>query len=123
MYDRVYVGKNLRREITYILGRIGYDELTANAKMELPNVIERIIKDREEWFINFFNESQAITPQDARPRAHTKYREEVYVADNRYEGEEALQELRGPPEEGEHTKPSQADNEEDTERAHGEGQA
>lgn len=63
LYDRVYVGKENREEITYIIGRIGYDELTATAKMELPGVIERIVLNRESWFINFFNTAQAITPR------------------------------------------------------------
>ncbi len=62
-HDRVYVGKNKREEITYIIGRVGFDELTANAKMELPNVIEKIVLVRERWFVNFFNTAQAITPR------------------------------------------------------------
>ncbi|MFQ6068776.1 MAG: DUF655 domain-containing protein [Candidatus Bathyarchaeia archaeon] len=62
-HDRVYVGKEKREEITYIIGRVGFDELTANAKMELPNVIEKIVLRREIWFVNFFNTAQAITPR------------------------------------------------------------
>jgi putative nucleotide binding protein len=62
-HDRVYVGKEAREEITYIIGRIGYDELTAAAKMELPAVISRIVLNREKWFINFFNTARAITPR------------------------------------------------------------
>ncbi|UCH31441.1 MAG: DUF655 domain-containing protein [Candidatus Bathyarchaeota archaeon] len=62
-HDRVYVGKDKREEITYIIGRVSFDELTANAKMELPNVIEKIILARERWFINFFNTVQAVTPR------------------------------------------------------------
>jgi len=61
--DRVYVGKESRKEITYILGRIEYDELTANAKMELENAIEHIIRIREDWFVNFFNTARPITPR------------------------------------------------------------
>jgi len=61
--DRVYVGKDARKEITYIIGRIGYDELTSAAKMELPGVITKIVQNREKWFINFFNTAQAITPR------------------------------------------------------------
>jgi len=61
--DRVYVGKNSRRDITYIIGRISYDELTANAKMELENIIEKVVLNREKWFVNFFNKSQPITPR------------------------------------------------------------
>jgi len=62
-YDRVYVGKSKREEITYIIGRISYDELTTNAKMELTNVIERIAANQESRFITFFNTAQAITPR------------------------------------------------------------
>lgn len=62
-HDRVYVGKNNRKEISYIIGRIGYDELTANAKLELPAVIEKIVLSREKDFVSFFNSAQAITPR------------------------------------------------------------
>lgn len=61
--DRVYVGKEAREKITYIIGRIGYEELTSNAKMELPSVIEKIVLNRKGWFVNFFNTAQAITPR------------------------------------------------------------
>jgi len=62
-HDRVYVGKDKREEITYIIGRVGFDELTANAKMELPSVTEEIVLRRERWFVNFFNTAQAVTPR------------------------------------------------------------
>jgi putative nucleotide binding protein len=62
-HDRVYVGKEPREEITYIIGRIGYDELTAAARMELPAVISRVVLSRENWFVNFFNTARAITPR------------------------------------------------------------
>jgi len=63
VYDRVYVGKNKRDVITYISGRVSYDELTTNAKMELPNVIERIILSQEARFVSFFNTAQPTTPR------------------------------------------------------------
>jgi len=61
--DRVYIGKESRDEVTYIIGRIGYGELTGAAKSELPSVITRIVLNREDWFINFFNTARAITPR------------------------------------------------------------
>ena len=61
--ERIYVGKEARKEITYIIGRIGYDELTATAKIELPTVINKIVLSREKWFVNFFNTAQAVTPR------------------------------------------------------------
>lgn len=62
-YERVYVGKEGRDKVTYIVGRIGYNELTTTATMELPIVVEMIVNKREEWFVNFFNTAQAITPR------------------------------------------------------------
>lgn len=62
-HDRVYVGKDSREEITYIIGRVRYEELTAASKMELPSVISRIVLNREKWFVNFFNTARAVTPR------------------------------------------------------------
>jgi putative nucleotide binding protein len=62
-HDKVYVGKEAREEVTYIIGRIGFDELTAAAKTELPAVINRIVLNREQWFIDFFNNARAVTPR------------------------------------------------------------
>ncbi|MGD8546294.1 MAG: DUF655 domain-containing protein [Candidatus Bathyarchaeota archaeon] len=62
-HDRVYVGKKVRKEITYIIGRIRYDELTSAARMELPTGIEKIVCAREGWFVDFFNNAQAVTPR------------------------------------------------------------
>ena len=56
-------GKDSREEVTYIIGRIGFEELTASAKAELPSVISLVVKNREKWFVNFFNTARAITPR------------------------------------------------------------
>lgn len=61
--DRVYVGKDTRDRVTYIIGRIGYEELTTAARMELAPAVEKIVLNREKWFIDFFNTAQAITPR------------------------------------------------------------
>ncbi|NIP67595.1 DUF655 domain-containing protein [Candidatus Bathyarchaeota archaeon] len=61
--NRVYVGKQDRKMVTYIIGRIGFEELTSTAKMELPDVVEKIVSNRENEFVDFFNKSQAITPR------------------------------------------------------------
>jgi putative nucleotide binding protein len=63
LQDRVYVGKEAREDITYIIGRVGFDELTASAKAELPTVVGRVVLNRENWFVNFFNTARAVTPR------------------------------------------------------------
>jgi putative nucleotide binding protein len=62
-HDRVFVGKEAREEITYIIGRIGFDELTVAARTELPTVISTIVLNREESFVQFFNTARAVTPR------------------------------------------------------------
>ncbi len=41
--------------------RIGYEELTVAAQSELPYVLEEIVREREDRFIRFYNDAQAIT--------------------------------------------------------------
>jgi putative nucleotide binding protein len=61
--ERIYVGKERREKVNRILGRIGYQELTASAKAELPVVLEKMIENQEQRFVKFFNNAQAVTPR------------------------------------------------------------
>ena len=63
LHERVYIGKDRREKINRIIGRIGYNDLTANAKAELLSVLEELIGNQELRFVSFFNNSQAITPR------------------------------------------------------------
>ena len=61
--DRIYVGKDARKreKIKKIKGRISYNELTATAHGELPYVIQDVVNDRQQFFIQFFNNAPAIS--------------------------------------------------------------
>lgn len=59
--DRVYIGKKNRERIERVKQRIGYDELTSAAKAELPYVIEKIIEEKKDKYLRFFNEASPIT--------------------------------------------------------------
>ncbi len=59
--DRIYVGRGDRAKVDHILSRIKYDELTSAAKAELLDVIEKIVLDNEERFIEFINTSPPLT--------------------------------------------------------------
>ncbi|MFP3950943.1 MAG: DUF655 domain-containing protein [Candidatus Bathyarchaeia archaeon] len=61
--DRIFVGKGERNRVSHILGRIRYDELSSSSKAELPAVIENIVSNNEEEFVEFFNKSQPVTPR------------------------------------------------------------
>jgi len=61
--EKIYVGKKGRTKVEHILGRITYDELSSGARAELPVALEAIIRADEDRFINFFNNSQPLTPR------------------------------------------------------------
>lgn len=63
LHERVYIGKERREKINRIIGRVGYNDLTANAKAEVLSVLEELIGNQEQRFVAFFNNSQAITPR------------------------------------------------------------
>lgn len=60
---RIYIGKDIPRNILRIIRRIRYDDLTQNAKNELPNVVRKIVETDEARFIEFFNKSTPVTPR------------------------------------------------------------
>lgn len=61
LYERVFIGKGQRDKILMINKKIHYDDLTATAKAELPYVVEEIVKNNEERFVQFFNVAPPIT--------------------------------------------------------------
>lgn len=61
VYDRVYIGEGEREVIDHVTKRLRYEELTPTAKVELPYVLENIIKDNEKRFIKVFNNAKPIT--------------------------------------------------------------
>jgi putative nucleotide binding protein len=58
--EEVYIGEGKRDKIYYILGRLHRERLTESAKNQLQEFIEKIVKEREKEFVNFFNKSDAI---------------------------------------------------------------
>ena len=58
--EKVYIGENKRDKIYYILGRLHKEKLTEPAKEELTEFIEKVVKEKEVQFVDFFNKSEAI---------------------------------------------------------------
>ncbi|MDO8468079.1 MAG: DUF655 domain-containing protein [Nanoarchaeota archaeon] len=58
--ERVYIGEGKRDKIYYILGRLHREKLTEQAKEQLEEFIKKIVKEREQEFVDFFNKSEAI---------------------------------------------------------------
>lgn len=60
---RLYIGKDVPRGIIRIIGRISYNDLTDNAKLEMENVVQKIVESNEQRFVNFFNTCNPISPR------------------------------------------------------------
>jgi len=58
--QRVYVGKEERKEIDRIKGRILFSDLTSVAKTQAESVILGLVKEREKQFVDFLNKAGAI---------------------------------------------------------------
>ncbi|MDD4137751.1 MAG: DUF655 domain-containing protein [Methanoregula sp.] len=63
LYDKLYIGDAERDKVERVKRRIGYDELTQTAKGELPFIIEKVVKEREQEYVAFFNKAISITPK------------------------------------------------------------
>ena len=55
-----YIGEGKRDKVQYILGRCPREKLTETAKMQLEEIVAKVVKDDEEKYVKFFNEAQAI---------------------------------------------------------------
>lgn len=63
LYEKVYIGDAERDKVERVKRRIGYEDLTQTAKGELPFIIEKVVKEREQDFVLFFNKAISITPK------------------------------------------------------------
>lgn len=61
--EELYIGDGDRDKVEFIKRRIGYDELTGNAQKELKYVLQELINQKEDEFVEFFNEATPVTPR------------------------------------------------------------
>ncbi len=59
--EKVYIGKEKRDKVELVKSRLSFDRLTAAARNELPNLLSKIVEEREKEFVEFFNKARAIT--------------------------------------------------------------
>ena len=61
--QELYIGEGDRDEVQFIKRRIEYDDLTGNAQKELKYVLQELITQKKDEFIEFFNEATPVTPR------------------------------------------------------------
>ncbi|MEM2871663.1 MAG: DUF655 domain-containing protein [Candidatus Caldarchaeum sp.] len=60
---RIYIGRDVPREIMRILRRVGFDELTETAVSNLEPAIRKVVEENSQRFIDFINNSGLLTPR------------------------------------------------------------
>src|SRR5690606_29853390 len=53
--EKVYIGEGKRDKVYYILGRLKREKLTESAKNQLQEEIHKVVREREQEFIEFYN--------------------------------------------------------------------
>ena len=64
--DKVYIGGGEREKIDHVKGRVQWRDLTATAQKEAMLVLKKNVKEKEAFFVDFFNRAGPINI-----RAHT----------------------------------------------------
>ncbi|HUU76646.1 MAG TPA: DUF655 domain-containing protein [Methanoregulaceae archaeon] len=63
IHEKVYIGDGEREKIERVKRRIGYDELTPTARLELPYAVDNVVHQKEGEYVQFFNKSISISPK------------------------------------------------------------
>jgi len=63
MGEKVKIGKEGREKIISVLGKLTFEELSAESKNSLPQVVETLVKSNESKYVLYFNELQPLTPR------------------------------------------------------------
>jgi len=58
--EKVYIGDGKRDKVYYILGRLQREKITESAKEQLEKFVERVVKENEKIYVEFFNKAEAI---------------------------------------------------------------
>ncbi|HJJ41973.1 MAG TPA: DUF655 domain-containing protein [Methanocorpusculum sp.] len=59
--DKVYIGDGQRKHVERVKRRISYNELSVTAKGELETVIDELVTEQEQRFVEFYNTAVPIS--------------------------------------------------------------
>lgn len=61
--ERVYIGKEGRTKILSVLGKMDYENISSSAQSELSTVVEKIVTQNENKFVEYLNNARPLTPR------------------------------------------------------------
>jgi len=59
--EEVYIGDKERDKIHHINGRLALDKLTPTAKAEIEPLVQKIVRENQARFVDFFNKAQPLS--------------------------------------------------------------
>ena len=61
--EKISIGNEGRSKVVSVLGKLSYSSFTNESRNSIPDVIEMIVDSNESFYVNYFNEAQAVTPR------------------------------------------------------------
>ena len=59
--ERIYIGKEGRTKIQSVLGKTKYGRMSPSAKAELPGIVETVVANSEQKFVDYLNNAGPLT--------------------------------------------------------------
>ncbi|PSH00196.1 MAG: DUF655 domain-containing protein [Nanohaloarchaea archaeon SW_4_43_9] len=61
--EEIYIGEGEREKVKYIKTKLEHDDLTGSARSEMKYVLDALVNEQEDEFVEFFNEATPVTPR------------------------------------------------------------
>ena len=61
--EKIYIGKEGRTKVQSVLGKLDYENISSTAQNEVTSVVESIVQNNEQRFVDYVNNAQPLTPR------------------------------------------------------------
>ena len=61
--EKIFIGKEGRTKVLSVLGKMDYKSISSSAQTELQGVVEKIVTENEQRFVDYLNNAQPLTPR------------------------------------------------------------
>ena len=61
--EKIFIGKEGRTKVLSVLGKMDYERISSSAQTELPAVVEKIVTENEQKFVDYLNNARPLTPR------------------------------------------------------------
>ena len=61
--EKIYIGKEGRTKVQSVLGKLDYEQISSSAQSELSIVVQSIVENNEDRFVDYVNNAQPLTPR------------------------------------------------------------